>query len=55
MLEEIAPLKQRWFELYPHYSDVRDDMLSTVVHWEWANGPRYATLDYYLWQARRGE
>ena len=41
MLEVISSLKDRWFELYSQFPQYRDAIFTSVVKWEWANGPRY--------------
>jgi hypothetical protein len=53
MLEEMDALKQHWHDLYPLFPEIRDEMRSRVVRWEWANGAHFATLHYYLQQARQ--
>lgn len=48
MLDEISDLKERWFEIYDIFSDLRDTRLASVVRWEWANGPRYDPRPFYF-------
>jgi hypothetical protein len=48
MLDDITPLKERWLELYPKFTDYREKLLATVERWEWANGPRYDPRPFYF-------
>ncbi len=48
MLDAISSLKDQWFELYSQFPQYRDAILSTIIDWEWANGPRYDPRPHYF-------
>jgi hypothetical protein len=49
MLDDIhSALKERWFELYPQFSVLREQFLSRVTRWEWTNGERYDPRPLYF-------
>ena len=48
MLDTITTLKDQWFDLYPQYLRLHNELLDSVVRWEWANGPRYDPRPYYF-------